>query len=220
MSDRGSSPRGGSERSRSRSPSPQEGAKAATAGEGDASPARQEGGDARRGSRSRSHSPAPAAGKGPAVDAEVANPGNNLYVANLPHRVSGRDGGWTLLEEMFAKFGRVDKCEVIVDPVTRESSCCFMFQLALNLLCAACCLMADLGPKMASSKYGRDMPRERFGGDRSRDRDRRRSRSRSRDRGGYSRRHDDRDRGRYDDRDRGRGGYDRDRYDDGRRSRR
>ncbi|RLN93770.1 hypothetical protein BBJ28_00008448 [Nothophytophthora sp. Chile5] len=130
MSDRGSSPRGGSERSRSGSPSPQGEAKAGAAGEGDGSPARQEGGDARRGShsRSRSHSPAPAAGKGPAVDAEAANPGNNLYVANLPHQVSGRDGGWTLqlgqeeLEEMFAKFGRVDKCEVIVDPVTRESS--------------------------------------------------------------------------------------------------
>ena len=44
------------------------------------------------------------------------NPGNNLYVANLATRV-----GQPELQELFAKYGRVSKCEVIVDPVTRES---------------------------------------------------------------------------------------------------
>ena len=47
---------------------------------------------------------------------DVENPGNNLYVANLAKRM-----GQVELEELFAKFGRVRKCEVIMDPVTRES---------------------------------------------------------------------------------------------------
>ncbi|KAI9906662.1 hypothetical protein PsorP6_004652 [Peronosclerospora sorghi] len=58
----------------------------------------------------RSRSPARADGK------DVSNPGNNLYVANLATRM-----GQSELQEIFSKFGRVEKCEVIVDPVTRES---------------------------------------------------------------------------------------------------
>ncbi|KAF1778206.1 Nucleotide-binding alpha-beta plait domain [Phytophthora cactorum] len=54
--------------------------------------------------------------KAPAAPADVVNPGNNLYVANLATRVGQQD-----LQELFSKFGRVDKCEVIVDPVTKES---------------------------------------------------------------------------------------------------
>ncbi|RAW43395.1 hypothetical protein PC110_g369 [Phytophthora cactorum] len=189
--------------------------------------------------RSRSRSPAP---KAPAAPADVVNPGNNLYVANLATRVGQQD-----LQELFSKFGRVDKCEVIVDPVTKESRG-FGFVTFEDVRDAEDAVKElnnqevqgrkirvehakrkrghektpgqYLGPRLASAKYGSG--RERFSRDRSRDRGRR---SRSRDRGGYSRRHDDRDRGRnddrgrgrYDDRDRGRGGYDRDSYDDRRR---
>ncbi|TDH65139.1 hypothetical protein CCR75_007158 [Bremia lactucae] len=63
--------------------------------------------------RSRSRSPT---ARAPAVSVEVNNPGNNLYVANLSARTGQQE-----LEELFSKFGRVEKCEVIVDPVTRES---------------------------------------------------------------------------------------------------
>ncbi|KAF1791939.1 Nucleotide-binding alpha-beta plait domain [Phytophthora cactorum] len=231
MSDRGSpSPR----RSRSRSPSFR-----ADENEDKKSPRVSDNEERETSRRSRSRSPAP---KAPAAPADVVNPGNNLYVANLATRVGQQD-----LQELFSKFGRVDKCEVIVDPVTKESrwglTVTFdterrMLMLLLNgrgfgfvtfedvrdaedaVKELNKCVGLYLGPRLASAKYGSG--RERFSRDRSRDRGRR---SRSRDRGGYSRRHDDRDRGRnddrgrgrYDDRDRGRGGYDRDSYDDRRR---
>ncbi|KAG3097490.1 hypothetical protein PI124_g5368 [Phytophthora idaei] len=231
MSDRGSpSPR----RSRSRSPSPR-----ADENEDKMSPRVSDNEERETSRRSRSRSPAP---KAPAAPADVVNPGNNLYVANLATRVGQQD-----LQELFSKFGRVDKCEVIVDPVTKESRG-FGFVTFEDVRDAEDAVKElnnqevqgrkirvehakrkrghektpgqYLGPRLASAKYGSG--RERFSRDRSRDRGRR---SRSRDRGGYSRRHDDRDRGRnddrgrgrYDDRDRGRGGYDRDSYDDRRR---
>ncbi|KAG2779142.1 hypothetical protein JG687_00008755 [Phytophthora cactorum] len=231
MSDRGSpSPR----RSRSRSPSPR-----ADENEDKKSPRVSDNEERETLRRSRSRSPAP---KAPAAPADVVNPGNNLYVANLATRVGQQD-----LQELFSKFGRVDKCEVIVDPVTKESRG-FGFVTFEDVRDAEDAVKElnnqevqgrkirvehakrkrghektpgqYLGPRLASAKYGSG--RERFSRDRSRDRGRR---SRSRDRGGYSRRHDDRDRGRnddrgrgrYDDRDRGRGGYDRDSYDDRRR---
>jgi transformer-2 protein len=195
--------------------------------------------------RATSRSPSPSGRKdAPAeADPEATNLGNNLYVANLPHRLTQTD-----LEELFAKFGRLDKCEVILDPVTRESRG-FGFVTFEDVRDASDAVTElngkeiqgrrirvehakrqrghektpgkYLGPRLASTKY-RDV---RGGGrDRSRSRERpRRSRSRSRDRG-YARRYDDReryDRPRYDDRgDRGRGGYDRDDRYDGRRSRR
>ncbi|KAE9039010.1 hypothetical protein PR003_g392 [Phytophthora rubi] len=228
MSDQGSSPRPSRSRSRSnsnsnsrnRSPSPHAQDEEDKAREPD-----QQGEDTEEASRrSRSRSPAPAAKASDAPPANVNNPGNNLYVANLATRVSERD-----LQELFAKFGRVDKCEVIVDPVTRESRG-FGFVTFEDVRDAEDAVKEMnnqdvqgrkirvehakrkrghektpgqyLGPRLASAKYG---GRERSGRDRSRDRGRR---SRSRDRGGYSRRNDDRDRGRYDDRDRGRGRYD------------
>ncbi|KAG6976884.1 hypothetical protein JG688_00000903 [Phytophthora aleatoria] len=233
MSDRGSpSPR--RSRSRSRSPSPR-----ADENEDKKSPRVSDNEERETSRRSRSRSPAP---KAPAAPADVVNPGNNLYVANLATRVGQQD-----LQELFSKFGRVDKCEVIVDPVTKESRG-FGFVTFEDVRDAEDAVKElnnqevqgrkirvehakrkrghektpgqYLGPRLASAKYGSG--RERFSRDRSRDRGRR---SRSRDRGGYSRRHDDRDRGRnddrgrgrYDDRDRGRGGYDRDSYDDRRR---
>ncbi|KAJ3841452.1 hypothetical protein EV361DRAFT_756576, partial [Lentinula raphanica] len=44
------------------------------------------------------------------------NPGNNLHVSGLSHKVDSRD-----LESAFAKVGRVSKASVVYDPHTRES---------------------------------------------------------------------------------------------------
>ncbi|GLB43728.1 putative related to transformer-2 protein homolog [Lyophyllum shimeji] len=63
----------------------------------------------RRSSRSRS--------PGAAREGERGNnPGNNLHVSGLSHRVDTRD-----LEAAFAKIGRVKKASVMYDPHTRES---------------------------------------------------------------------------------------------------
>ncbi|KAJ3721199.1 hypothetical protein C8R42DRAFT_696652 [Lentinula raphanica] len=47
---------------------------------------------------------------------ESDNPGNNLHVSGLSHKVDSRD-----LESAFAKVGRVSKASVVYDPHTRES---------------------------------------------------------------------------------------------------
>ncbi|TMW60844.1 hypothetical protein Poli38472_000886 [Pythium oligandrum] len=219
MSDQAKSP--SPAKGRSRSPSPR-----------DASP---------RAERSRSRSPA---GNGSqngssAPEPEAQNPGNNVYVANLSHRLSQRE-----LEDMFGKFGRLDKCELIIDPMTRESRG-FAFVTFEDVRDAEDAVKEMngkevegrrlrveiakrrrghektpgkyLGPRLASTKYGRD---GRDGGREPRDRSRSRRRSRSRSRDRYSRsRYDERDRYErrgYEDRGRRRS-YDR--YDD-RRSRR
>ncbi|SGY20035.1 BQ5605_C017g08444 [Microbotryum silenes-dioicae] len=44
------------------------------------------------------------------------NPGNNLHVSGLSTRVEDRD-----LDEVFAKFGRIAKCQVVRDPHSKES---------------------------------------------------------------------------------------------------
>ncbi|KAI0354689.1 RNA-binding domain-containing protein, partial [Trametes cingulata] len=44
------------------------------------------------------------------------NPGNNLHVSGLSHKVDTRD-----LEAAFAKVGRVQKAQVMYDPHSRES---------------------------------------------------------------------------------------------------
>ncbi|GAA5824784.1 hypothetical protein JCM5353_004443 [Sporobolomyces roseus] len=44
------------------------------------------------------------------------NPGNNLHVSGLSTRVEERD-----LEEVFTKFGRIQKCSVMRDPHTKDS---------------------------------------------------------------------------------------------------
>ncbi|TFK70063.1 RNA-binding domain-containing protein [Pluteus cervinus] len=75
------------------------------------SPGRDRNGDApRRSSRSRSPG-----GRGRQPDGST-NPGNNLYVSGLSHKVDTRD-----LEAAFAKVGRVKKASVTYDPHTRES---------------------------------------------------------------------------------------------------
>ncbi|PSR72076.1 hypothetical protein PHLCEN_2v12057 [Hermanssonia centrifuga] len=67
----------------------------------------------RRSSRSRS----PGARDGDRGRGEGGNnPGNNLHVSGLSHRVDTRD-----LEQAFAKVGRVKKAQVMYDPHTRES---------------------------------------------------------------------------------------------------
>lgn len=82
---------------------------------GGRSPARGNGDAPRRSSRSRSpvrrddDRGRPAEGGG-------LNPGNNLHVSGLSHRVDTRD-----LEAAFAKIGRVQKAQVMYDPHTRES---------------------------------------------------------------------------------------------------
>ncbi|KIP04932.1 hypothetical protein PHLGIDRAFT_176971 [Phlebiopsis gigantea 11061_1 CR5-6] len=63
---------------------------------------------------SRSRSPTRDADRG--RDGAGSNPGNNLHVSGLSHRVDTRD-----LEQAFAKIGRVKKAQVMYDPHTRES---------------------------------------------------------------------------------------------------
>ncbi|KAJ7352046.1 hypothetical protein DFH08DRAFT_693286 [Mycena albidolilacea] len=51
-----------------------------------------------------------------ANDGGSVNPGNNLHVSGLSHKIDTRD-----LEAAFAKIGRVQKASVMYDPHTRES---------------------------------------------------------------------------------------------------
>ncbi|KAG1726144.1 hypothetical protein EDB19DRAFT_1753233, partial [Suillus lakei] len=78
------------------------------------SPGRERGGEPPRRS-SRSRSPV-RDDRGRGGDSGGHNPGNNLHVSNLSHRVDTRD-----LEAAFAKIGRVKKASVMYDPHTRES---------------------------------------------------------------------------------------------------
>ncbi|KAF4573672.1 hypothetical protein EYR36_008190 [Pleurotus pulmonarius] len=69
----------------------------------------------RRSSRSRSPGHREKNDRGGRGDGQH-NPGNNLHVSGLSHRVDTRD-----LEAAFAKIGRVQKASVMYDPHTRES---------------------------------------------------------------------------------------------------
>jgi len=78
------------------------------------SPGRDRGGELpRRSSRSRSPG---RDDRGGGREGGGLNPGNNLHVSGLSHRVDTRD-----LEQTFAKIGRVKKASVMYDPHTRES---------------------------------------------------------------------------------------------------
>ncbi|CAK5112309.1 unnamed protein product [Aphanomyces euteiches] len=61
----------------------------------------------REGARSRSRSKSPEA---------AMNTGNSLYAAGLPLRL-----GKAEFEEMFSKYGRLISCDLIEDPITKES---------------------------------------------------------------------------------------------------
>ncbi|CAM0142507.1 hypothetical protein VKS41_001982 [Umbelopsis sp. WA50703] len=62
-------------------------------------------------SRSRQRSPPP-----PPPEDHDTNPGDNLFVTGLSYKTASAD-----LEELFNKYGKVQKAEVIYDPHTRES---------------------------------------------------------------------------------------------------
>ncbi|EGO05383.1 hypothetical protein SERLA73DRAFT_157931 [Serpula lacrymans var. lacrymans S7.3] len=82
---------------------------------GGRSPGRDRGGEPpRRSSRSKSPG-ARDSERGRGGDGRH-NPGNNLHVSGLSHKVDTRD-----LEQAFAKIGRVKKASVMYDPHTRES---------------------------------------------------------------------------------------------------
>ncbi|GAA5903136.1 RNA recognition motif domain-containing protein [Sporobolomyces salmoneus] len=79
-----------------------------------------------RGARARSRSRSPVRadpdrreggdrGRGNDRSAEV-NPGNNIHVSGLSSRVEERD-----LEEVFGKFGRIQKTAIMRDPHTKDS---------------------------------------------------------------------------------------------------
>ncbi|KAJ7194473.1 hypothetical protein B0H12DRAFT_714125 [Mycena haematopus] len=70
------------------------------------------GGGGRDRGRSRSRSP----GRDGRDGERGHNPGNNLHVSGLSHKIDTRD-----LEAAFAKIGRVQKASVMYDPHTRES---------------------------------------------------------------------------------------------------
>ncbi|KAF8586085.1 RNA-binding domain-containing protein [Ramaria rubella] len=70
----------------------------------------------RENARSRSRSPGRGRDSGSSRPEVGANPGNNLHVSGLGHKIDNRD-----LEAAFGKFGRVQKAAVMFDPHTRES---------------------------------------------------------------------------------------------------
>ncbi|CDW88979.1 transformer-sr ribonucleoprotein [Stylonychia lemnae] len=59
-------------------------------------------------------------------DSAKNNEGVCLYVANLSKRVNDRD-----LEQLFEKYGKLQKCTVVIDPITSESRC-FAFVIFEN----------------------------------------------------------------------------------------
>ncbi|GAA5930954.1 RNA recognition motif domain-containing protein [Sporobolomyces koalae] len=89
--DRSPSPRGARARSRSRSPVRADPERSE----------RREGGDR---------------GRGEARGGAEGNPGNNIHVSGLSSRVEERD-----LDEVFAKFGRIQKIAIMRDPHTKDS---------------------------------------------------------------------------------------------------
>ncbi|KAF9567900.1 hypothetical protein EC968_003136 [Mortierella alpina] len=67
-----------------------------------------------RSPRPRSRSPARASNN--AAEDESVNPGNNLFVNGLSNKTEQAD-----LEDLFGKYGKVEKVQIMFDPHTRES---------------------------------------------------------------------------------------------------
>lgn len=70
-------------------------------------------------SRSRSPRPrsrSPARATNPTEPDESVNPGNNLFVNGLSNKTEQAD-----LEDLFGKYGKVEKVQIMYDPHTRES---------------------------------------------------------------------------------------------------
>ncbi|KAF9374059.1 hypothetical protein CPB97_000151 [Podila verticillata] len=75
--------------------------------------------DSRSSSRSRSPRPrsrSPARASNSNDNDESVNPGNNLFVNGLATKTENSD-----LEDLFGKYGKVDKVQIMQDPHTRES---------------------------------------------------------------------------------------------------
>lgn len=64
--------------------------------------------------RDRDRSSAPTAPE--SDDEEARNEGTNLFVTGLSRSVNEQE-----LEDLFAKYGNVDRCQIMLDPHTRES---------------------------------------------------------------------------------------------------
>ncbi|KAG0049964.1 hypothetical protein BGZ83_005232 [Gryganskiella cystojenkinii] len=69
-----------------------------------------------RSPRPRSRSPARASNSAAAETDESVNPGNNLFVNGLSMKTDVAD-----LEDLFGKYGKVEKVQIMYDPHTRES---------------------------------------------------------------------------------------------------
>ncbi|CAG8553019.1 4390_t:CDS:2 [Funneliformis caledonium] len=67
-------------------------------------------------SHSRSRSPRRSSRSPSGGDEENLNPGNNLFVTGLSMRTGDRE-----LEDIFSKYGKVLKAQIMYDPHTRES---------------------------------------------------------------------------------------------------
>ncbi|KAF9425966.1 hypothetical protein BGZ94_007071 [Podila epigama] len=75
--------------------------------------------ETRRSSRSRSPRPRdrPATRQGGSENEDASvNPGNNLFVTGLASKTENAD-----LEDLFGKYGKVEKVQIMLDPHTRES---------------------------------------------------------------------------------------------------
>ncbi|KAG0238747.1 hypothetical protein BGW42_002613 [Actinomortierella wolfii] len=73
--------------------------------------------DSRLSSRSRSPRPRSRSPRGSTADNDdSANPGNNLFVNGLSSKTENTD-----LEDLFGKYGKVEKVQIMYDPHTRES---------------------------------------------------------------------------------------------------
>ncbi|PKK80403.1 RNA-binding domain-containing protein [Rhizophagus irregularis] len=71
----------------------------------------------RRSPLSRSRSRSPRRSRSPSRgDEENLNPGNNLFVTGLSMRTGDRE-----LEDIFSKYGKVLKAQIMYDPHTRDS---------------------------------------------------------------------------------------------------
>ncbi|KAJ4730569.1 RNA-binding (RRM/RBD/RNP motifs) family protein [Rhynchospora pubera] len=66
--------------------------------------------------RSRSRSPVKSRKRSRSRSFDAKNPGNNLYVTGLSTRITSSE-----LERLFSKEGKVEDCQIVADPRTKES---------------------------------------------------------------------------------------------------
>jgi transformer-2 protein len=66
--------------------------------------------------RLTSHSGPPKNDRGPPADDGAINPGSNLFVTGIHPRLSEQE-----VTRLFEKYGDVEKCQIMLDPHTKES---------------------------------------------------------------------------------------------------